>query len=616
MNLSEQTVNNIYKAHIVRGIKPDDYQVRYKNIFELLEYRSHLQADEIYISFYPDEGDKVSLTYKQFAEKVFQTANLLLSCGIGIEDRIAAVSHNHINTVIQYFAAWTLGATVVPINVNEEPDRIKYILSSSGAKLAFVHHQYIDKIISYKDELPELKKIFIHGKLPSPIRRGAGGEVLSEVDTPSVSPPERGRMVGEVLEHFESEISKQSSTFTPSENVNRETEALIVYTSGTTGLPKGVVLTQYNLMIDADGISKWHKMTQAEAMMCVLPIHHVNGTVVTLMTPMYYGGRVVLNQKFHTHKFFERLVKEKVGVVSVVPTLLQFLSHDYNSGEDKDFFHVYEEQLPLYFHHIICGAGPLTCELACRFEDMFGMKIIHGYGLSETTCYSCFLPVDIPDNEHRQWLEVYGFPSIGAAIEPNEMDIHNDKGEPVSEDERGEIVIRGHNVMKYYDQNPQANDKTFEYGWFRSGDEGFYKSDNEGRKYFFITGRIKELIIRGGINIAPLEIDEVLMSLPEVKSGIAVGFDNDWYGEEVGALVVISPERSRRANIKNDTNEEDLGEIKSSILKQCREKLPFYKCPKVILFSDTIPVTSTGKYQRNKVKHLFAEWKTVQFKGK
>jgi long-chain acyl-CoA synthetase len=602
MKLSEKTINNIYKAHIVRDIKPDDYRVKYNNIFELLEYRAKLHANEIYISFYPDEGDKVSLTYKQFSEKVFQTANLLSDSGIGAEDRIAAVSHNHINTVIQYFAAWSLGATVVPINVNEEPERIKYILSSSGTKLAFVHHQYTDKILSYKSELSELTKIFVHGSAYS--------------STPSVSPPVRGRLIGGdenlniKLPVFEEEISKHPTSFTPSKKVNRETEALIVYTSGTTGLPKGVVLTQHNLMSDADGISKWHKMTQGEAMMCVLPIHHVNGTVVTIMTPIYYGGRLVLNQKFHTHKFFERIVKEKVGVVSVVPTLLQFLTHDYSSGKDKDFFHVYEEQLPLHFRHIICGAGPLTCELACRFEDMFGMKIIHGYGLSETTCYSCFLPLEISDEEHRQWLESHGFPSIGVEIEPNEMDIQNDKGESIKEGERGEIVIRGHNVMKYYDQNPEANDKTFEFGWFRSGDEGFYKKDDKGRKYFFITGRIKELIIRGGINIAPLEIDEVLCSIPDVKAGIAVGFDNDWYGEEVGALVTLKSSGSIDIPVC------DLEELKNSIIKHCREKLPFYKCPKVVVFSDTIPVTSTGKYQRNKVKSLFAEWKTVQFKGK
>jgi long-chain acyl-CoA synthetase len=581
--LTEETKQKIHKAHFARGIKPEDYLVKYKNIFELLEYRARLQPDDVYIVFYPDNQEKIQLTYKEFADKVFRTANLLKNNGIGVEDRIATVSHNHINTVIQYFAAWVLGATVVPINVNEEPERIKYILESSNTKLAFVNMIYIEKVSRIIDELPLLKKIFAY----EPVEAGYK-------PSPDIS-----------IVKYEEAMEKESSKFESDENVNQETESLIVYTSGTTGLPKGVVLTQYNLLIDADGISKWHKMEKSETMMCVLPIHHVNGTVVTLMTPMYYGGRTVLNQKFHTHTFFERLAKEKVQVVSVVPTLLQFLCHDYDAGNNKDFFHVFEEQLDMYFKHIICGAGPLTCELALKFENMFGLKIMHGYGLSETTCYSCFLPVNLNQEEHTMWLEEFGFPSIGVEIEPNEMDIHSQNGEPVSEGERGEIVIRGHNVMKYYDANPEANAKTFEFGWFRSGDEGFYKRDTQGRKYFFITGRIKELIIRGGINIAPLEIDEVLMSLPEVKAGIAVGFENDWYGEEVGALVLL------KSGTCSQKSEEEIKEI---IIKQCREKLPAYKSPKVVIFTDTIPVTSTGKYQRNKVKHLFDEFRKTQFK--
>ena len=273
-----------------------------------------------------------------------------------------------------------------------------------------------------------------------------------------------------------------------------------------------------------------------------------------------------------------------------------FLCHDFEGKINE---------LPVLqnFRHIICGAGPLTCELVSKFEDQFGLKIVHGYGLSETTCYSCYIPVDLPADDHKKWLNDYGFPSIGIAIEPNEMDIHNDKGASLPENSRGEIVIRGHNVMKYYDENPEANDKTFEFGWFRSGDEGFYINDSEGRKYFFITGRIKELIIRGGVNIAPLEIDEVLMSLPEVKAGIAVGFDNDWYGEEVGALVLLKD------------GQEPSEELKKLIMKKCSEKLPFYKSPKVVIFSDTIPVTSTGKYQRNKVKKLFEPYKSSQFRN-
>ncbi|MCI0450288.1 MAG: acyl--CoA ligase [Chlorobi bacterium] len=570
MELSDQTKQKIYDAHFVRGIPPNSYLVKYRNIFELLQYRAHAQPDDVYVVFYPDSGEKIHLTYAKFADKVYRTANLLKSNGIGVEDRIATVSHNHINTVIQYFAAWCLGATVVPININEEPERIKYILESSGTKLAFVKHEYLDKIISYKNDLPALKKLFVHG--------------LNDKNTPKD------------IDVYENAIEKQSPNFEPDEKVYQETEALIVYTSGTTGLPKGVVLTQYNLMVDADGIAKWHKIDKGEVMMCVLPIHHVNGTIVTIVIPMYAGGRLVLAQRFHTHKFFNLLLNENVQIVSVVPTLLQFLCHDFDGRQSN---------VPTLtrFRHIICGAGPLTCELVSKFENMFGLKIVHGYGLSETTCYSCYIPIDLPEAEHKKWLNDYGFPSIGIAIEPNEMDIQSDKGESLSENARGEIVIRGHNVMKYYDQNPEANDKTFEFGWFRSGDEGFYINDEKGNKYFFITGRIKELIIRGGVNIAPLEIDEVLMSLPEVKAGIAVGFDNDWYGEEVGALVLL----------KDGQNPTD--ELKSVIIKKCREKLPFYKAPKAVVFSDSIPVTSTGKYQRNKVKHLFAEFKAVQFKS-
>lgn len=560
MQLSENIIENIKKAHFVSGIEPTEYLVKYRSIFELLQYRAHLYPDDLYITFYNDDDEKISLTYGEFSKAAYRTANLLKAKGIKQGDRIATISHNHINTVIQYFGAWCSGVTVVPINVNEEPDRIKYILKNSHSRLAFINEKYSAK---FADVLNELGAI--------PVTHGSPNA------------------------EFETGLEKYGNEFEPDDSINPETEALIVYTSGTTGLPKGVVLTQYNLMVDADGISKWHKIDRGCVMMCVLPIHHVNGTIVTIMTPMYAGGKLVLNQKFHTDKFFQRLADENVNIVSVVPTLLQFLCHDFE-GKTNNIPKSYK------FSHIICGAGPLTCELVSKFEEMFRLKIVHGYGLSETTCYSCFIPVDLSDSDHRKWLNDYGFPAIGIAIEPNEMDIHNDKGESMPENSRGEIVIRGHNVMKYYDENAEANDKTFEFGWFRSGDEGFYINNETGRKYFFITGRIKELIIRGGINIAPLEIDEVIMSVPEVKAGIAVGFDNDWYGEEVGALVLL----------KDGFEQSD--ETKDKIIKVCREKLPYYKTPKTVIFSETIPVTSTGKYQRNKVKYLFSDFKTVQFR--
>src|SRR5688572_16541720 len=153
MELSEKTTENIHNAHFVRGISPAEYLVKYRNIFELMQYRAHLQPDDVYIIYYPDNGDRVQLTYTGFTDKVYRTANFLKAKGIGAGDRVATISSNHINTVIQYFAAWCLGATVVPINVNEEPERIKYILESSKTKLAFVNHDCFKKFDGVIKEL-------------------------------------------------------------------------------------------------------------------------------------------------------------------------------------------------------------------------------------------------------------------------------------------------------------------------------------------------------------------------------------------------------------------------------------------------------------------------------
>jgi len=554
--MDSTTQINIVKAHCFGDLSATDYLVKYKNIFEILIERLSEKANKDYITFYDDKSNVVTLIYERFLKKVFKLSNYLLQNGITKGDKIATFSHNHIDTVILYFACWSIGVVVVPINVSEEPSRVKYILENSFSKIIFTRDNYLEK----------LKNI----SLPKEIS---------------------------IINFDKFSFANLSHEISLNYVVDKEDDCLIVYTSGTTGNPKGVVLTQYNLMADAFAISNWHNLHNDDVMMCVLPIHHVNGTVVTVMTTMFYGGKLILNQKFQTEKFLQRLQDEKVKVVSVVPTLLQFLLH---SSEDVKSYDL------KYFSHIICGAGPLTCELVKSFEDKFNLRIVHGYGLSETTCYSCFIPIDLNKEEHNSWQNSYGFPSIGIPIECNDMEIHNDKGESLSENEKGEIVIRGHNVMRFYFDNPEVNKKTFEFGWFRSGDEGFFKYDDKGKKYFFITGRIKELIIRGAVNISPLEIDEVLSGIDCIDSAIAVGFENDWYGEEVGALVKL-----KSANVSDKEKEN----YKKQILEHCKLHLPFFKSPKAVVFSDFIPVTSTGKYQRNKVKDLFKEWKGEQFKS-
>jgi len=172
------------------------------------------------------------------------------------------------------------------------------------------------------------------------------------------------------------------------------------------------------------------------------------------------------------------------------------------------------------------------------------------------------------------------------------MAIHDENGNALSRGEKGEIVLRGHNVMKYYFRRPDANSETSKHSWFRLGEEGFYEEDENGLKYFFISGRLKELIIRGAVNYSPLEIDEVINGIPGVRAGMAVGFENSFYGEEIGAYVVR----------EMDSNIDEAG-----VLQACASRLPYEQHLKIVVFGDDFPVTSTGKYQRNKLKPLFAE---------
>jgi long-chain acyl-CoA synthetase len=506
---------------------------------------------------YYDDDRQLHCTYS-YAEfgTVVQRAATFLHDQVGLRrgDRLATVLFNHDVTVVLYFAAWISGITVVPINVEETTEKKRFILEHSEASAVCCWHSYVDEVSGFQRDLPTLQQVISindEGFLESAGHKFKGKR--------STTPRLRPRAC------------------------SLNDEALIVYTSGTTGPPKGVVLTVENLLIDADAIADWHHFGVNDRLMCVLPIHHVNGTVVTLLTPFHCKGSIVLNRKFKSATFWRRLHEEQVTCVSVVPTLLEFL---LEANEDLSPYRLDQ------FEGFICGAGPLLKETATRFEDRFHFPIRHGYGLSETTCYSCFLPNELSPDEHRHWLSAYEFPSIGVPLRHNMMTILNDKGQPLPEMSRGEICIRGRTVCAGYFKREDANEAAFKWGWFRSGDEGFYTRDKQGRPFFFISGRLKELIIRGGVNISPLEIDDVLKSHPLVQFAMAVPFDNRYYGEEIAAYVVPRDGASLPT--------------KADLLEHCRRLLPFSKCPKVILFGEEIPYTSTGKPKRLELKTRLA----------
>jgi long-chain acyl-CoA synthetase len=528
-----------------------------------------------FLTYYDDDRQlHRTYSYAEFGLVVQQTARFLHErVGLRRGDRLATILFNHDVTVGLYFAAWILGITVVPINVEEPTDKKRFILDHSEASAVCCWHSYLGEVNELQPDLPVLRQVVVLNDEGFSGSSGHWDNGKSEVEAASLTVPH-----------------------TPPASSLAD-EALIVYTSGTTGQPKGVVLTAENLLTDADAIADWHRFDTNDRLMCVLPIHHVNGTVVTLLTPFYCKGSAVLNRKFKSSTFWRRLHEEQVTCVSVVPTLLEFLL------DANDNLSAYKLGR---FGGFICGAGPLLKDTALRFEERFHFPIRHGYGLSETTCYSCFLPKDLSWDEHRHWLRDYEFPSIGVPLRHNVMTILDDHGQPLPEMSRGEICIRGGTVCAGYFKRGDANEAAFKWGWFRSGDEGFYARDNQGRPFFFISGRLKELIIRGGVNISPLEIDDVLKCHPLVRFAMAVPFAHRYYGEEIAAYVV--PREGAPSVTERD------------LLEHCRLLLPFSKCPKVIIFGREIPYTSTGKPKRLeltvRLASVLAAYRDHQFREK
>ena len=520
-----------------------------------------------YLTYYDDSGLVRAYTYKEFGTVVGKIVTFMRDhLGIQRGDRIAILLFNHDSTVAIYFAAWVLGAVVVPIDINESETRRLYILEHSEARVAFCWEDEYEAIQDIRSRLPYLRHLVSLGKDSS--------SLLEILGSPRPARPDS-------LASFH-----QGSL---------NDEALIVYTSGTTGPPKGVVLTVGNLLVDAHGIAEWHGLGKGHCLMCVLPIHHVNGIVVTLLTPFYGKGASVLNRRFRQSKFWSRILDKGVTCVSVVPTILEFLLEGTPTPRKYHFDHL---------RGIICGAGPLLKDTAARFEQQFHIPIHHGYGLSETTCYSSFLPINLSEQKHRHWLGDFDSPSIGLPIPYNDMAILNHRGQPVAEREKGEICIRGQTVCSGYLKRPDANQESFQWGWFRSGDEGFFVRDDADRPFYFISGRMKELIIRGGVNISPLEIDEVLRSHPSVKFGMAISFENRFYGEEIAGYLVLKENMPKPSD--------------SEILKWCSTVLPFAKCPKVIVFGQEVPYTTTGKPKRlelrSRLTSAFEPYHDVQFK--
>ena len=353
--------------------------------------------------------------------------------------------------------------------------------------------------------------------------------------------------------------------------------AEIIYTSGTTGKPKGAMLTHHNLIIDAHWIASRHRLQEGDRAMCVMPLFHINGQVVTVITPIYHGGSVILAERFSVTSFFPDLVRHGGTYTGTVATMLSMLLNRIDPGNIPR-----GSRLRVVF----CGSAPVPVHVQAAFEQTFKVPVIEGYGMTETACRCTFNLLPPPGK--LKLGESDGYRKLGSVGPPlgNEMMVVDDLDRPLGAGQIGEIVIRGENVMQGYYKNSQATAEAFRGGWFHSGDLGYYDEDG----YFTIVDRKNDMIIRGGENIYPREVEEVLYSHPAVKDAACTGVPHDLYGEEVAAFVVLKDNAQLR--------EED-------IISFCSNRLAAFKCPKQIRIVAQIPKSSSGKLLRRKLREAW-----------
>jgi long-chain acyl-CoA synthetase len=349
--------------------------------------------------------------------------------------------------------------------------------------------------------------------------------------------------------------------------INTDDEAIIIYTSGTTGKPKGCLLTHGNVISNAKQISGWLGFTEVDRLLTIMPLFHMNAVSVTTMSALYAGGSTVVSPKFSASRFWQIISDYQITSFGSVATMLSMLLSTYPDGVPSG---LNTQQL----RFAMCGSAPVPAEVMKRFEETFDCLVVEGYGLSESTCRSTFNP---PDQRRRPG-------SCGVPI-GNEMRVVDEEDQEVADGSLGEIVLRGENILKGYYKNPDATATAFRNGWFHTGDIGYRDADG----FYYIVDRKSDMIIRGGENIYPREIDEVLYQHPSVAAAAAVGVPDNLYGEEVAAVIVL------KDGAKSSEQE---------VIEFCKARLADYKCPKTVHFVHDIPKGPTGKLLKRELAQM------------
>jgi acyl-CoA synthetase (AMP-forming)/AMP-acid ligase II len=471
----------------------------------------------------------IDITYDSLRQQVLAMADGLASAGIRRGDAVAIALPNGLPAIVSFLAA-SIAGIAAPLNPAYPYEEFHFFLGDTNARILLC---------------PAVGAEFV---------RTAAKDRNIPIFSVEMNEQGQVRMTGAP--------SGAIASAPAADDV-----ALVLHTSGSTGRPKRVPLRHFNLAVSSANIANTYALTEEDISLCIMPLFHIHGLIGSTMATLLSGGTVVVPTKFNALSFWRTVRENRVTWYSGVPTMHQLLlARAHQKPPEADSLRFIRS----------CSA-PLSSELIHKIEALFGVPFVEAYGMTEAAHQMTSNPLP---PRHRK----AGSVGVGAGLRISIMD---KDGNHLGTNMRGEIAIQGANVFRGYENNLEANTRAFADGWFRTGDQGFLDSDC----YLHLTGRIKDIIIRGGENIAPHEVDEILLRHPAVAAAVTFGCPHPTLGEEVCAAVVLH-ERN--------------GAEESELIKHSREFLAEYKCPTKIYLVENIPTTATGKIRRRAVAAVLA----------
>ena len=491
--------------------------------------------------------EETKLSYAELNAATSQVAHGLVQAGIQKGDKVALSCQNVPSFVIAYYGILKAGAAVMPLNILLKPREIAYHLADGDAKAYFCQEGTPELPIGQMghtafQEVESCQHFFL---------------MTNELDAPSSIPD--ATTMGMLMRN-------QPTTF-ESVQTSPDDTAVILYTSGTTGKPKGAELTHLNMLLNARLSDSMYPRANHDVHLITLPLFHSFGQTVQMNAGTYNRATLVLLPRFTPDEALRLMVEENITIFAGVPTMYWALLH-YSKADQYDL-----QKIINNLRLAISGGAAMPVEVMLAFNEKYNVKIIEGYGLSETSPIAVFNRLD---REVRPGS--IGFPVWGVDVRLVDTD-----DQDVESGEVGEIAIRGHNIMKGYYKRPEATAEAMRNGWFHSGDIG--RRDEDG--YLYIVDRVKDMIIRGGFNVYPREIEEVLITHPAVSLAAVIGVPHERHGEEVKAFIILREGA-------------DITEVE--MVAWSKQNMADYKYPRHIEFRTELPMTATGKVLKSELR--------------